>query len=215
MKSKNASLARTKDVVFALAASDELDHPIGRLALQKVIYLADILSGVWAKLARPGGFSPYKNGPYDSRIQNSVDALAFRGIVSVSTPTFRQLTNVECQYSLTDTGKSFVKQLVSKPDLKDELELFREIAREISRRGWVNIKDLVYAEPTYDLARSMGNSSRLPTNNPTKNLSHCYLKSLEKALSSPDGTVVTRENLVQIFFEILEVQARMDRDIIK
>jgi uncharacterized protein YwgA len=194
---------RLKDVLFALAAATEVGQPLGRLPLQKLVYLADVLSPIWREVAKPSGFVPYRNGPYDLRIQNTVDSLVFRGFVEVSVPNFRRIDNVECQYSLSRTGSETIKHLSAKPGLQVDLNLFREIVTEVSRRGWENIKALVYAEPTYDTARATANSERLRIDSPTLNLSREFLRDLRYALQGPKGEPVSSRNLVQLFFAVL------------
>lgn len=206
------SIPRLKDVLFALAAAGDYEQPLGRLPLQKIIYLADVLAPIWREVAKPSGFAPYKNGPYDKRIQNAVDALVFREIAQVSTPRFRRIDNIECQYSLTETGRKLVLQLSALEALHDDLELLREIAREVNRRGWQNIKGLVYAEPTYRTARSSGNAGRLRTDSSTLNLSREFLSDFRESLKGSDGQSVSRRNLVQMFFAVLSKQVDTDSD---
>jgi uncharacterized protein YwgA len=210
---KGDSIPRLKDVLFALGAAGEVNQPLGRLPLQKVIYLAEVLAPVWHQVSRPSGFSPYKNGPYDSRIQNTVDALVFRGFVTASNASFRRLHNVECQYSLSEEGETLLRRIVANPGLRDDLELFKEISREISRRGWQQIKVLVYSEPTYDCARLNGDSGKLPTGSPTLNLSREILRDLRESLRALDGSPVSRRNLIQMFFEVLVQHAQYRRQI--
>lgn len=202
---------RSKDVLFALAAAEENSQPLARLPLQKMIYLADVLAPVWREAAVPPGFSPYRNGPYDRRIQNTVDALVFRGIAAVvAPPTFRRADNVECKYSLTEAGKEAVKEIAKESDFDDELGLFRAIAAEISRRGWHHIKALVYAEPTFETARAAGNWSPLLTDSPSENLTREFLRGFREAMRSPDERPITRANLVKMFFAVLERQAELE-----
>lgn len=200
----NEAIPRLKDVLFALAAAAEVSQPLGRLPLQKLIYLADVLSPIWRDIAKPLGFSPYRNGPYDPRIQNTVDALVFRGFAKVSSPSFRRINNIECQYSLTDQGVRLVEQLTPDAGLNDDLSLFREIAKEVSRRGWQEIKSLVYSEPTYDFARATGNSGRLRTDSPSLNLTRALLRDFRASMHTINGVPITRGNLVQMFFSVLD-----------
>jgi hypothetical protein len=202
---------RSKDVLFALAAAEEVSQPLGRLPLQKMIYLADVLAPLWREASVPAGFSPYRNGPYDRRIQNTVDALVFRGIATVEAPpTFRRADNVECKYLLTEAGRDAVQKIAKESDFDDELGLFRAIAAEISRRGWHHIKALVYAEPTYDNARATGNWARLLTDSPSENLSRGFLRGLRVAMRTPGDRQISRGNLVKMFFAVLERQARLE-----
>lgn len=202
---------RSKDVLFGLAAAEELSQPLGRLPLQKMIFLADVLAPLWREASVPPGFSPYRNGPYDRRIQNTVDALVFRGIATVvAPPKFRRADNVECKYSLTEAGKDAVQKIAKESDFDDELGLFRAIATEISRRGWHNIKALVYAEPTYDTAHATGNWERLLTDSPSENLTREFLRRFREAMRTPEDRPISRANLVKMFFAVLERQAGLE-----
>ena len=61
-------------------------------------------------------------------------------------------------------------------------QLFQEIAREVDSRGWAKIKELVYAEPTYNRARSRTQIARLPVGNVIENLS-CALNDVKAAFN--------------------------------
>lgn len=200
---------RLKDVLFALAAATELGQPLGRLPLQKIIYLADVLSSVWRDVAKPPGFFPYHNGPYDLRIQNTVDSLVFRSFANVSAPKFRRKDQIECQYVLSQAGFAAVERLCAEANLKTDLDLFRQVAKEISRRGWENIKALVYAEPTYDTAKTVMGGRLLRVDSPSLNLSRGFLSGFREALQGPEGESVSPSNLVQLFFAVLERRAEM------
>jgi hypothetical protein len=207
MSAYAAENQRFKDVLFALAAASEFHESLGRLRLQKFIYLADVLAVAWRRVAKPAGFSPYRNGPYDSRIQNAVDALAFRGLVNVSRLTFRGTKNAESCYGLSPSGQSVVESIANAEEFGDDLQLFREIAREVNRRGWEHIKALVYAEPTYDAARASNYSQRLRTDSQEGNLSLRILREFELAFSQEQNTPLSRRNFVQLFFSLLERHA--------
>lgn len=205
-------IPRVKDVVFALAAAGECGQQLGRLPLQKMIYLADVLAPIWREISKPAEFKPYYNGPYDYHIQNTVDALVFRGFVTVSDANFRKIKTIECRYSLTPSGKTLVNKLTLVSGLKDDLALFQEISTEVQRRGWQNIKTIVYAEPTYDSARIAENPERLRTESPTKNLSRSFLRDFRDSMVGFDGQPVSRRNLVQMFFAVLTRHARIKNE---
>lgn len=203
------AIPRLKDVAFALAAAKDQGQCLGRLPLQKFIYLADILAPIWREIAKPAEFKPYFNGPYDYHIQNTVDALAFRGFVTVSDAHFRQLKTVECRYSLTATGEALVARLTSNGQFQDDFLLFQTIATEVQKYGWQNIKSLVYAEPTYYSARIAQKPGRLKTNSPTQNLSRYFLRGFRDSMAGLDGTKASRTNLVQMFFATLAIHSEI------
>src|SRR5688572_8648288 len=90
---------RMRDVALCLHAAAPRHVALNRIRLQKYIYLADVLSIVYAALPPVDGHITYKNGPYDRAIQNAVDALAFRGFVHVMTGGLD--TNSSNTYSLS------------------------------------------------------------------------------------------------------------------
>src|ERR1051325_3821111 len=89
---------RSKDVLFALAAASAFDQRLGRLALQKFVYLFDLLALAWREIGGSETFRPWRNGPYDLSIQNTVDSLAFRGLTVINDLSFRRTRNTECNY---------------------------------------------------------------------------------------------------------------------
>lgn len=202
---------RSKDVLFALTASGECEEHLNRLQLQKLIYLFDILALTWRHVGASRGFRPWHNGPYDASIQNAVDALAFRGFVTVTKVTFRKTRNVEARYGLTDAGVDAVAGLAQSDALASDLQLLREIATEVNARGWDNIKAIVYAEPTYNRARSKAEMSHLPTDNVLENLSWRLLNDVKRAFDVDRTTPMSPRTLVQVLFAILD-EYRMSPD---
>lgn len=195
---------RSKDVLFALSAASDYNQQLGRLALQKLIYLFDVIALAWRQIGAQPGFRPWHNGPYDPMIQNAVDALAFRGLVNITDLSFRRTKNAECRYSLTDAGKTSVGNLSKSSALGDDLALFCEIAREIERRGWNRIKEIVYAEPTYSTARATEHGTMLSLDRSIENLSYQLLRDVREAFEMNRDTAMPRRTLVQVMFAILD-----------
>jgi hypothetical protein len=203
---------RFKDVLFALKSASEFKQDLGRLRLQKLIYLSDVLSVAWRKMSDPPGFIPYKNGPYDQRIQNAVDALAFRGLVTATSLSFRQPRITDTTYALTPEGQDTVDKLCEDDAFSEELTLFREIATEVNRRGWSKIKKLVYAEPTYEFARSTNRYGLLRMDSVSRNLSLRILRDFEDAFASERAEPISRRNFIQLFFAFLDEYGGAEAD---
>jgi len=195
---------RCKDVIFALSVAGKHSQPLGRLALQKLIYLFDVLAISWRHVGARQGFHPWHNGPYDRNIQNAVDLLAFRGFVGVSELSFRHARNVGCRYLLTDAGSLAVTTLCDDESLANDLELFAEIALEVDRRGWRKLREIVYAEPTYIGAVAAGAANPLPLGSAAQNLSWVLLKQIRDASSFGFRSSMSRKTLVQVFFAMLD-----------
>jgi len=198
---------RGKDVLFALAVSSSSKQQLGRLALQKFIYLFDVLALACREVGGSKAFRPWRNGPYDFAIQNTVDALAFRGFVSISNLSFRRTKNTECNYTLTEAGKTVVAQFKKDKAFYNDFSLFEEIALEINRRGWKNIKNIVYSEPTYRFARSNFQGNELALNSQDANLSWQLLNDLRKSFEVTRDKPMSRRTLVQVFFALLDEYA--------
>lgn len=194
---------RTKDVLFALTAATEYVQSLGRLQLQKTIYLFDILAIAWRQVAGSESFSPWKNGPYDLTIQNAVDSLCFRGLVSINKITFRGIRKTHAAYSLTEVGRIAVEQLSSEEHFADDLALFHEIAREVDGRGWSDIKEIVYSEPTYNLARATNRGHRLSVRQ-GQNLSWKLITQIRTGFEAGRTRPMSRRTLVQVFFAMLD-----------
>lgn len=195
---------RNKDVLFALYSAAQNNCPkLGRLPLQKTIYLFDVLVITWRQVAAMSKFRSYHNGPYDATIQNCVDALTFRGFVEVDDLKIKKTKNVECQYKLTEIGLTCVENLAKEEGFNDDLLLYLEISKEINRRGWKNIKKIVYSEPTYNMLKNK-RSKAIPLSNPSENLSTQIITALEETYIFNYPESVKRKMTVQIFFAILD-----------
>jgi len=195
---------RSKDVLLALSVAAGWRQTLNRLQLQKLVYLFDVLALSWRHVGSPRGFRPWHNGPYDASIQNAVDALAFRGFVAASDVAFRRTRNAEARYSLTDAGAEAVDRLAENSAIADDLELLRAIAAEIDARGWKKIRQIVYAEPTYNRARAKSEMSELPVNNVLENLSSRLLADLKRAFDLDSAQPMSARTLVQALFAILD-----------
>ena len=194
---------RFKDVLFAVAAASASNTGLGRLQLQKFIYLTNVFSAVWRTVSKPPDFRPDQRGPYDPQIQNAVDALVFRGLIEVRNVSFR-VQGVRANYRITPVGAEIVQTLSINPILREEFELCGEIAAEIMRRGWGELRSIVYAEPTYSTAKAKADSARLRVNRPGVNqtfrLARLFQASWERSAEFP----VTPSMFVQVMFLVFD-----------
>jgi len=194
---------RNKDVLLALKASSAYVDSIGRLQLQKLIYLFDILAIAWREVAGSNTFSPWNHGPYDQTIQNAVDSLAFRGFVAIDTLSFAGTRKAQSSYSLTAAGESAVEGLSADGPFRDDLDLLSEISAEINRRGWSTIKKIVYSEPTYNTARVTKQGARLSVNS-DHNLSWKLIKAIRDGFEVRRDQPMSKRTLIQVFFAMLD-----------
>ncbi len=197
---------RIKDVIIALNVAEQYNQELGRLGLQKFIYLADIISLYWGMLNICNGHETYKRGPYDYDIQNSVDVLAFRGFVSISQSNIKEDGSVTASYVLSKFGKLLFKELEKNRIFKTRIELFTSIGYHVEKRGWRNLKALVYLEPTYCFAKNNGWGYRLDYSSLLSNDTLRILDGFRKMLNSDKMENISKENFTSIFFKILEAK---------
>lgn len=202
MPSKLRAGNRYKDVLFALDVARLYDQVLGRLQLQKFIYLADTLSPVW-EIISTNGYETYFHGPYDPNVQNAVDVLAFRGAVDILSINFGTDDKINVTYKISNIGVQIVNEFQSEFGSPKKYELFRVLGSYVNTRGWSKLKDLVYLEGTYlsEKADRLGKPLKLDSF-----LSNQTFKMLFgfNGLTRSAGIRFTKENLVSMFFRILD-----------
>lgn len=197
---------RFKDVLLSLGAAMSCGTPTGlhRIQLQKFIYLQDCLVAAWRELSKPSGFVPWDRGPYDGQIQNAVDALAFRGFVDVSNLVFRATRNARSTYRLTSQGLEALDSIRNNAVIDEEFRLAEATAKEIDRRSWSHIVDLVYAEPTYVSARNRDDSRPLRIDDPARNMLLQIVRLFQDAWKEGPTQPSSPDCFVQIAFMVLD-----------
>lgn len=199
---------RYADVLISLYAAKSQKPRIGRLQLQKYIYLCDTISILWDQTALGSGYKTYKRGPYDPKIQNAVDALAFRGLVDIYTLDTSNKNEVSAFYGITKAGIKFIQQIINIPPYKKRYSLSKEVSNEITERGWGNILSLVYAEPYYVQEGSIGWGRTLSMNTLLKNVS---IRALAFLSDLSRGGTLSKENITTFFFEMLDYMISKNR----
>jgi uncharacterized protein YwgA len=195
---------RFKDVLLSLGATTKRNVAVQRIQLQKFIYLQDVFTSVWRVVAKPARFQPEKRGPYDKHIQNAVDALAFRGLVEVTSLSFQEIRQTRSSYRLTPSGQKAVKELIVDTVLHEEFLHAEEIADEIDRRGWEKIVQIVYSEPTYVVERDHASGQVLQINDPMANVTTQIVKLFQSAWSQDDQRPISIRCFIQIAFLVFD-----------
>ncbi|NOT05201.1 MAG: hypothetical protein HOP27_11440 [Anaerolineales bacterium] len=193
---------RYKDVLFALSAAKSHQQLLGRLQLQKYIYLADTLSLLW-EVMNINGYETYKRGPYDPNIQNAVDVLAFRGFVLIKDSKYSSDGNVAVNYEISILGEEIVSKLILEEIFLRKYQLFYLLSEYIEERGWGKLLDLVYSEATYLTGRVAGYGHALKLNSLLSNETIQILFGFN-TLTRDRNVKFSRENLLSIFFQILD-----------
>lgn len=192
---------RFTDVLIALYSARQNQPSLGRIQLQKFIYLCDSISLLWNQTALSNGYITYKHGPYDSKILNAADALAFRGFVEIASAETSHTNEVAAYYKITPNGCKLVEQLAKTAPFSRRLPLCNGVANEVTERGWNNLLKLVYAEPTYVQEGSIGWGRKLKMNSIMTNLSSQVLTFI--SAMSRHGKM-SEENITTIYFKLLD-----------
>jgi len=188
------------DVIIALSVAQEYEQVIGRIQLQKFIYLSDTIAATWSVLAPKNGHETYKHGPYDDSINNAVDALAFRGFVTITNMRMEE-RRVDAQYEINRFGIKIFEELAAESHFQNKVYLYRQIGMHVNSVGWKKLKELVYAEPTYVQSKATGYGYKFDYLSLFTNESLRILYQLENLVKS--GHQISRENMVSLFFKLI------------
>lgn len=161
MDSGKNVLNRMGDVAFALNEAAQAKVRPTKIQLQKFVYLTDVLGQVVGSLKPREAHKTYRNGPYDAAIQNAVDALAFRGLVTVADVWRTPSGHLATSYQLATPGREFVQKISQHPTFIRKSRMAGLVGAELRVHGWNRIVSLVYAEPTFVATRPTGWGSRL------------------------------------------------------
>lgn len=192
---------RYKDVLFALAVSEKYNQRLGKLQLQKYIYLADILSPLW-DLISSGGYLTYFHGPYNQAVQNAVDVLAFRGAVEIVESEYEEKDKVKIRYKISDIGLGIVNEIIKESILNRRYELFKLVGQYVNKNGWGTLRKMVYSEATYVASKGEGLGKPLEPDSMLTNESLQILYGFNDLVR--EGTQISKTNMISIFFKLLD-----------
>jgi hypothetical protein len=194
-------LVRMRDVVLALNAASRFDQMLSRIRLQKFVYLLDVMIYLVELLPPSERHVTYRHGPFDAAIQNAVDCLAFRGLVRIADLRRETDGTTQAKYALTDSGKAWLGKLLSDSQFQVRSQVAASIAEEVDSIGWERIVALVYAEPTFVTARSLGYGAKLSPHNPLSNSAALVLRTMKRGLRSGfERTTPEPQLLLRLFF---------------
>jgi uncharacterized protein YwgA len=179
MIDKERILVRTADVVLSLAVAAQYGQRLNKIRLQKLIYLADAVSSLFALLPPEESHTTYMHGPYDSAIQRAADALAFRGFVTIYSIR-PHAGGVSADYGLSEAGLQLASRF--KTDLVGQAEVYTEVAARVNQIGWPRLRALAYAEPTFVDARARGYGRPLEVADGLTNSSALVLSVIDNVL---------------------------------
>jgi uncharacterized protein YwgA len=178
-------LLRIKDVSLCLFVALQNNFFLGRLDIQKIIYIIDNISAYIFVLSGNNKHHTYYYGPYDKYIQNALNALVIREFVEITNVNVSK-SGIKCDYCLTDAGIDWTNSLTDKSDsIKYRNNIVESVFHSLVQRNLIHkVKNLVYAEPVYVTKRNDGHYYDL--NLKTANPGHEYLSLIEHYVRS-DG----------------------------
>lgn len=193
---------RFSDVLISLFFANKYKQDkIGKIQLQKLIYLADTISIIWKVLAPKHGHKTYKYGPYDKNIQNAVDVLAFRGFVDIVSFVILE-KNVDVKYKISELGLKLYERIGSEPTIAKKIDFYKHISYEVDKRNWFDLKSMVYSEPSYISNKIDGYGFGFDYLSLLNNESLRILYDFEKMLKP--GQKISKQNMVTIFFKLID-----------
>jgi hypothetical protein len=200
---------RMRDVGCALDAASDYDVRLNRIGLQKFIYLSDSLSRLFEILAIRKGYETYKHGPYDKSIQNAVDCLCFRRLATVTRSAISTAGLASYEYELSAAGKLWVKNLVKLDNMHQRWELFKKLAAQVNdNHRWYDLRELVYAEPTFVNTKAKGWGQPLDVAEGSGTTSITLLNAMRVTLKAGFQSVEpTVDLLLDLYFQYLQMYA--------
>lgn len=194
---------RFSDVLISLYfANKHQQNKIGRIQLQKLIYLADTISVIWEVLAPKYGHETYKYGPYDKNIQNAVDAMVFRGFIDVVSFDIISEKNVDVKYRISEIGIKLYERISRENIISRKIDFYEHISFEVNKRNWFDLKSMVYSEPSYLANKIDGYGYGFDYISILKNESLRILYDFEKMLKP--NQKISKQNMVTIFFKLID-----------
>jgi len=184
----NDFFLRIKDVILCLSSANAHQVSLGRLEMQKIIYLVDSMSAYLFVLSGNKAHKTYYYGPYDTNIQNAIDALLVRGFINASNIKISNDT-ISCDYFLTKSGLIWKDKILNDfKSIKYRQQIVNGILYSLVKRNLLNkVKDLVYAEPMYVEAKEHGYYFDLMFS--PDNAGHSYLSLIEKYLKYDNNQI--------------------------
>jgi hypothetical protein len=198
---------RLRDVGIALHVAFGYGQFLNRIRLQKFIYLMDAVAVVFSEIPQREGYVTFKHGPFDRRVQNAVDALAFRGLVSINNLTRGDQGTLSVEYRLSDAGVEWAHRITSEIGFGERATVGAEVGRRIDSVGWGRLRELVYSEPTFVGLRPNGYGQSLRPSAGLENSSARLISVIIRSLAA-DGSQPTRNSVLDVYFRYLDTYAK-------
>jgi hypothetical protein len=196
---------RMRDVALALYEARRYHARLSKTQLQKMIYLVDAVTLLYALLPVREGHHTYKHGPWDSAIQNAADSLVFRGLAQLAQVKKGPQYETFVRYELTPAGLRWSEILLQSTAARERARTFTAVAAQVNVQGWPRLRELVYAEPTYAFSRYQGYGQHLQLLDPDGNSAGNLLRLMTNTLRQGWKQVILDPDLViRLFFQYLD-----------
>lgn len=201
-------LERVRDVGLALYECRRYDLAVGRLQLQKLSYLVDVVSVCVGIVPTKDGHVTYLHGPYDRKVQTAADVLAFHGLARVTDVELRE-GGIASKYVLSATGCRWVEQLISdSPMAGTKRRLAAAVVDALARRNaFYTLRQLVYAEPVFVQSQKNGYMFPLTVADITSNTAALIVALIGRGIGSGDSR--NPEFIADLFIEVLTLGQRL------
>ena len=200
-------ILRMRDVAIALGVAGSHGQSLNRIRLQKFVYLMDAVAVIFKVLPLTDGYYTFKHGPFDPAVQNAVDSLAFRGLVSITSLHAAEEGTVSAVYTLSVGGQNWFQKLGDDQAMADRIKIGNAVAERVDRLGWWRLRELVYAEPTFLKARTAGYGRHLAPHKgrdvSTARLLQVIMRALRLGNIEP-----TRDSVLDAYFDYLDRYAK-------
>ena len=156
----NKAFKKSNEILYVFYSAEGFEVPfLSKLAIQKCIYLCEVLSPLKEIILSFLNFICHFKGPYSKDIQNILDHLvAMNAIEALSFSTYKKSSYVN--YKITKAGKTLVENLIDDYVEKEKLQWIRIVMRLIDAykdayglseeyQGIDKIIGLVYQEPSF------------------------------------------------------------------
>lgn len=205
MNLQSTVLVRGRDVIAALSASRHFGKALSKTDVQKFVYLMDIIGYLYNVLPPSEHHRTYRHGPYDVNLQNAVDSLVFRGLVSTRKVEKMNHGGVRATYELTQLGQVFSNKIGVRKEFKRQFLFASKIAESLQEYGWSRLINMVYGEPTFNSARGLGFGQKLSIQDGLENSAAAVFRVIENLVPPVSEESGAREaQIADIFVAYLD-----------
>ncbi len=198
------------ETIFVLAAADELEwEPLDRIQVQKVTYLAEVLAPVRNLILEFLSFFPYRYGPYTYELQDTLDHLVGLGLAEITGYQRSQDGSTRSKQRISAEGKAVQQQLIQLRSNKEKYDWIFTVCQLVDITGLESLVGLVYQEPTFREAVSLGRRGELPIQDSELNLTQKLLQEIRKVADAEMRYgVVSLDSVLLPYFDYLRLRAR-------